>query len=650
MSGIFALYYRDGREAPCEALAGGARVLGGHGRAAATSFTDGPLGLAVAPSTSLPRMPGDARPLLGGGGRFVMVFDGRLDNREELAAVVAPHIDLDRTPDDALAMRCWERWQAGTAARLLGDFALIVWDKAERRLHAARDHFGVRPLSYHLTPDVLVVATSPAAIFASRLVERGIDRQKLADTLVGNYRDASRSFFTGISRLPPAHALAVDRYRFTVERYWRLDHDRRISLDRDEDYVDQARELLDRSVRARLRTSGRIGAELTGGLDSSTVAVTALKHLTGQNRLPVFTLVPETDCRGENSQHHYADESAFVHDITSMHPRLEPHLLRAEGLAIDGGLDDRLRVMGTLPRAPVSGALWDAMYNAAAARGVKVMLNGAMGNMSLTWAGRGAYWEWLRSGRLATLAGELRHVASSPLEMVRRFVGLAVVPAMPAPVQRLHARLRQGPEPDFSAWQSYSLINPEFARAMEVDARARWLGWEFLAPRTNRRRLRADLLTNDMLHELGDYLHGVETLHGIESRLPLLDLRLVEWCFAVPEAQFLRHGQTRWLVKRLMAGLLPGEVLANRRDGLQAVDWHHRMTRDLPRLKEQAEVMADDPDVASILDIRTLRRMLDEWPASTPRLADPAFFRLQVCLPYALTVGRLVRQAKGANL
>lgn len=129
------------------------------------------------------------------------------------------------------------------------------------------------------------------------------------------------------------------------------------------------------------------------------------------------------------------------------------------------------------------------------------------------------------------------------------------------------------------------------------------------------------------------------------------DRRLVEWCLRIPEEQYLSNGQERWLIRRILQGLVPDTVRLNPRRGAILPDWHRRMTRDLPTIREQLDVLSSDPDVATVLDLPRIRKLLDGWPTDTPvHPTDPRIWMLPRCLPHALAVGRFIRRTKGANL
>ncbi len=628
-----------------------ARSLRAIGRDHQTDFARGPVGLVYAHAVRTPQARGERQPVEGGDGRFIMLFDGRLDNRRDLIQRLGLELPAsDRLPDSQLAMYCWERWRTRLTAHLVGDFALIVWDERDQRLFAARDHFGLRPLCYHATRDRIVIASTPFAVLAAGGIERRPDARKLADVLVENYKDHSRSFYENIRRLPPAHCLVADRCTFAVERYWSLEPQRRIRLGSDQEYVEAAKEILNSAVTARLRANGTVGAQLSGGLDTSAVAVTALRHLGSQAGLPTFTLVAEGSTGDDLSPSMMGNEAASVHAIAGMYPGIQPYFIPYERIPTDHGLDDRFTHMPMVPRSALTSSLADAMHREAGARGVEVLLDGTPGNLTLSWSAHGAFGEWLCRGQFGQFLREVRLTECGPLALATRYLGSALPsPSLPWSHGGV-ARWRRALGPNRSAWQQFSLINPDFARKMEIAARAGRSSWLDIDPRWSFRRARLEMLTASALQEIGEASVGLEALHGVESRFPLLDVRLVEWCLAIPEAQYLRNGQKRWLAKRMMAGALPEAVLQHRRLGLPVADWHRHMSRDLARLHEHIEILARDHDVALVLDVQQLRRLVEHWPVTAPDARSPLSFLLQVSLPQAMSIGHFVRHVKGANL
>jgi len=197
------------------------------------------------------------------------VFDGRLDNREELAAVLEMR-DRD-VPDARLAFEAFARWGTDTASHLLGDFAFVGWDDRRRRLVCARDHMGIRHLHYCATDDRVICATDLAQVLAHPAVRKVPDPSIAADYLAIDVRNGPETLYSGVRRVPAGHTLIGENGRVRLHQYWSAEPRGLVRYARDEEYAEHCRELLTRSVAARMRSDRPIAAMLSGGLDSSSV-------------------------------------------------------------------------------------------------------------------------------------------------------------------------------------------------------------------------------------------------------------------------------------------------------------------------------------------------------------------------------------------
>ena len=205
--------------------------------------------------------------------------DARIDNREELFARLAiPADQQNAIPDSQLILQAYGKWGRDCAAHLLGDFAFAIWDEGEQRLFCARDHLGHKPLFYHCTNDAFIFATEMKGLFAATALPRTLNQSWVADALTVLMADNEYTPYQAIWRLPPAHWFAISAEEFTRETYWRLDPAREICLPSEADYVEAFREKLTEAVRCRVRSVFPIGSELSGGLDSSTVAGLAARQ------------------------------------------------------------------------------------------------------------------------------------------------------------------------------------------------------------------------------------------------------------------------------------------------------------------------------------------------------------------------------------
>jgi asparagine synthase (glutamine-hydrolysing) len=202
-----------------------------------------------------------------------------------------------------------------------------------------------------------------------------------------------------------------------------------------------------------------------------------------------------------------------------------------------------------------------------------------------------------------------------------------------------------------AGWKGFSAINSNFAAEMNVDRRAREMGWDDSYGTFRSARQMMQHMTNAGAKELGS-AHGLalETMSGVEQRNPLAYRRLSEFCAAIPQEQFMHKGCDRWLIRSLMKDRLPAEILGSPR-GRPAADWHLRMTRDLDRYRLDIDRMAADPDLARRFDVPRIRKVLDSWPDRTPLSRDdhPDYLLAMVGIGRAITASRFINWVNGKN-
>jgi asparagine synthase (glutamine-hydrolysing) len=334
-----------------------------------------------------------------------------------------------------------------------------------------------------------------------------------------------------------------------------------------------------------------------------------------------------------------------------MHPRIDPTFVRSEGHGLFHQLDDFLDYAGVAPRNAINLCWIHDIHMKAQTRGLTVLLEGGAGNMSLSCAGEGILLEHLRNRDFRLFFQELFAGKFHTRVFLYRLIKMLLLPLAPDVINSAWLRAR-GHTSSLPLWHRCSAINPDFAKAMNIDERLDVFAFDyFMKPVGDLRRLRKSLLSKGTTNEKADIHQAFRALYGIETRDPLNNRRLVEWCLGLPEAQFRRKGSGRWLVKRLMRGKLPPEVLDNPKTGEQVIDWHYRMSRDLPQIREELEVIAGDSDTSRYIDVSRIRKFLDEWPSKTPLQHRPGhtYSYIPVSIGAALAAGRFVRRTKGAN-
>ncbi|HEX9079143.1 MAG TPA: asparagine synthase-related protein, partial [Desulfuromonadaceae bacterium] len=540
MSAIWGLWIRDGRGVTREEIERMGDSLSVYG-AERGFWNEGETGLGVALSPVLPEDAHDRQPLRSREGRGILVSDLRLDNRAELCA------DLGIGPataagmaDSEILLAAWDRWGETCPERLIGEFAFAVWEPAARKLFCARDHFGLRALHYFVQGPLFAFSTFPKGIIALPGVPCRVDESMIALRLALFPETGSRSFFKDIPRLPPGHALTVTPDAISVRRYYKLDTERRITLPGDDAYVDRFREILDEAVRCRLRSTGPVGAMLSGGFDSGTVAATAAKLLAAEGRpLTAFTGAPAPGFDGlVYSAARFGDEGGHAAAVAAMYRNMTHVLVHPEDVCpLD--LQTRLMRLGDTPGGHLSMApSAHAMARAHRKHGVATVLTAGNGNLTISYTGmpllpslirQGRYLRWLVEAGGVVKEGGGRGV----LGVLKGSFG----PFLPKPLWRLAAGTSKL---SFARPGDYSMLHPRLLASGEIRALAEETGWDPASrPKGDGRRLRAAAVAR--VDAGGSAAAGMAAA-GVDYRDPTMDKRLVEFCLAIPEEQYLRNG------------------------------------------------------------------------------------------------------------
>src|SRR5262249_34098578 len=252
--------------------------------------------------------------------RFVILFDGRIDNRSELGEALGIGMpELHSMPDSMIALRLFDRWGERAFERILGDFAIIVMDLKNECLICARDQMGLRVLHYYRSASLFAAATNPETLFALGRVPRVLNKDKVGDTLVQRGLNGETTYYQEIFRVLPGSIVRIRGSRFSKDQFWNPENIPDLRFKNDQEYVEGFQESLRTAVKARLRSRRAPCATVTGGLDSSSIAVIAADMLAESgNKLNTFTAVPEAGFAREAIRGLYFDETPYVRQIAGM--------------------------------------------------------------------------------------------------------------------------------------------------------------------------------------------------------------------------------------------------------------------------------------------------------------------------------------------
>lgn len=554
------------------------------------------------------------------GGRYLLGFDGRIDNREDLARTLRIR-RVDRLPDSVILAVAWEKWGRSSVNYLLGDFAIAVWDEHDCSLTLACDQTtGGRPIFYHSTDDRIVFSTNLGTLLSVADVPRDLDLQRLAGAVHWRWPGQGNTYFREIQQLPPGGRLRWSAGRCAVERYWRPDMSRSVRFRRDADYVEAARELIERAVAAHSRVEGQLVCELSGGLDSTAVAATVARQRP-QQQIYTVTAVSEDNAIVPGPQAYaFHDEWAHAQAVAAMYPNLTA--LRVPAASMRAAMADPQRqfaLTGMPGPNPFDSSWFDPARAEMVGLGARSVLVGASGNLTFSNVAIAHLSDLASSGRWASLLGLAARLSNEPggtsmtglLRMAARGAWLSdwdsagheLGPAVAAHYRLNAAVTREPTATHFGAQrQGFFERTAEARRVSNTMARA---------------------------------------LQGIETRDPLGYLPLVEFCFAIPPEQYLLGGVHRSLARRVLADRLPAHVAQERRLGQQCPEIAARIGSQRDWLADTLAQVQLSPMAAEILDIQWIKATISRIP-SVLRDMGPEFSLPLRRVATALQVGQFI--------
>jgi asparagine synthase (glutamine-hydrolysing) len=475
------------------------------------------------------------QPMVASGSGAVIVFNGEIYNYLELRQELAARGAAFRTNSDTeVLLQCYLQWGQACLARLNGMWAFTVWRPDARTIFFARDRFGVKPFYYRQLRGSFSFASEPKALLELFPEHRRVDVPTLVSFLAeGNLYAGDRSFYEGIRVLPPAHCgeYNVQTGKLKIWRYW--DYPQTLV----QNGTDPARDvesfasLLDDGIRLRMRSDVPVGITLSGGLDSTAVLAGAMN---AANAKPVcFTSVYSARERGEAE---WAVRAAKPYGIAPV----EVAAPREQWLET---MPDIAWHMDGPGYSPAVYPLWCLMKEARRS-GVPVLLEGQGADEAIGGYPQHAIIDLLSRARRARSIGSLADLANTWRGITRCFTWKWSVlwlarEAFPELLTARRRRIGAGAtlREDYALARTGSQCSGNQHTGSSTD------------PVTQRLRMEHAVSVLPGLLHYGD---AISMAHGIESRLPFMDYRLVEWLFARDARVKIHRGQTKWVLREFL--------------------------------------------------------------------------------------------------
>lgn len=582
----------------------------------------------------------DRGPVTGGGGTLLLAADARIDNRAAIAAALGLSADLARMAEPQVLMAVVERWGVAGLARVEGAFAVMLWDARREVLTLARDPMGERPLFYHRGDGFVAIASMPRGLHAHPAIPYAPSAAATADFLA-ILPEGEESFFAGIARVRPGQAVTIDEGGATETRLWTPA--RTVLRLKPDDYAEGLRAELDRAVAVRLRRMKGVGvgAHLSAGLDSASVAATAARLL-GPEMLHAFTAVPGPGAPVPHTG--IGDEGPIAAGVAALYANIDHVKVRGDGRSPLPLLDKHFDLYQRPVMNPWNAVWGEAINDAARRRGVGVLLTGQMGNFTLSYDGVPYLAQLLGGGRLIALARIAQRLRGRGWRW-RRIGAAALGPYLPPALWTWATdRFGQSLTPDAHSALRHGAIADLNARAAMSGSDLSYRPW---------RDGRAMRLWGLDRVDMGPYNKGTLAGWGIDLRDPTADRRLIEWALSVPDEQYIGDGEPRSLARRAFADRLPPALVGEHRRGYQAADWHVGATAALADLASELDAIERCQPADAVIDVERLRALVRDWPdypADDPRWNQPVTTdRYRSMLLRGAAAGHFLRRAARSN-
>ena len=508
---------------------------------------------------SIVDLAGGHQPLSNEDATVWVTFNGEIYNHAEIRTQLeaAGHHYQTRSDTETI-VHAYEEWGDECMHRFRGMFAFAIWDAPARRLLLVRDRLGVKPVYWARAGNRLLFASEIKAILESGLIAARPNARVLSEVLATRYTSGVETMFEGIYKLLPGHRLTYAGGDVKIDQYWDLPlegPDPELERLGEPALVERFRDLLQESVRLRLMADVPLGVFLSGGIDSAAVAALMARELDR----PVDTFSVAFADR-KFSELEYARQSATAIGAN-------PHEIV---------IDDR-DFFGALPRLiwhedePIAHPSSVPLHfvSALARQHVKVVLTGEGSDELL--AGYGKYPRALMNWRAGGVYERLVPGA------VRAAVASSLVPRLPAGLRRYAQRsflaMPRRPESMFldnfagvPMHAQHQLLDPSVMAGADAYAAS----MQYYAHVNGANGMLGRLLYTDVKTYLVELLMKQDQMSmstSIESRVPFLDHKLVEFAARLPDRMKLSGFTTKRILREAVRGIVPESILTRPKMG-----------------------------------------------------------------------------------
>jgi asparagine synthase (glutamine-hydrolysing) len=477
---------------------------------------------------------------------IVITWDGRLDNRGDLIGELRGSLTVSST-DVVIVAAAHEKWGTRCFAHLIGDWALSIWNPIKRCLILAIDPIGTHHLYYSIGKDQVVWSTilDPLVLLAGKTF--AVNEEYIAGWF-SDFPAAHLTPYAGIHAVPPSSSVLLRAGKDSVNKYWDFDPCRKIRYRTDAEYEEQFRTVLTKAVQRRLRSDRPVLAELSGGMDSSSIVCVADAVIARET-----PKIPRLDTISYyNDFDPILNERPYFTKVEERRGRVGCHIDLSTQRSLEFDFESD-RFAPTPSYGICESELLQRYEAYMRSQGHRVVLCGIGGDEALGGGvptPRPELQDLLARARLLTLARQLNAWAMKMKKSRLPLLWEATRGFFPAPPRSASRRLYAIP------WFSAGFVRRNRTALCAYPSRVRLFG-PLPSFQHNARSLA------QLRRQLAHFSLEPEMLRDL--RYPYLDRDLLEFVYGIPREQIVRVGQRRSLMRRALVGIVPDELLNRKR-------------------------------------------------------------------------------------
>lgn len=549
MSGIFGIFNRDGKPVDNEIVNTMLDAMSYWEPDECHTWIDGSVALGHAMLWNTPESKYEHLPLEKDA--LILTMDARIDNRDELMKELElPDRPIEQIGDSEFILVAYRKWGEECPKYLLGDFAFAIWDDKKKQLFCARDHVGIKQFYYHLSDGLFLFGNDLKVLTQYPNISKEINDESVANYIVNHQLlSNTRTFFEAFEKLPPAHTLTISNKNMKKHCYWRLENSPKVKLPNAEAYAKKLRELLEAAVYARMRSDYPITSHLSGGLDSSSIAVLAARKLKEKGqKLLAFNWLHEPEEGDDATQSEWAN-SKMIAEMEG----IEHHYVTLTNDDMYKAIKENTVIFGN-----TTGGLFEKVVqkNVNKYRS-RIILSGWGGDEFVTYHGQSYYSDILGKFEFKRLILEIKCIIKMKKLSVKSTFGFfyrkVIIPMIPTSLYCYF--------PKSICFKPY--IPKPIKKVLHPLIMKKYKEKKILS-------LQPKMTIKKHMLAYWKYAHiqsrceswcSSSIEHKLEYRYPLLDKRILEFSLGVPPHYFVSNGIGRYVYKDATKDLFPKELV-----------------------------------------------------------------------------------------